>query len=776
MSQTAVSKPPAAPPQFKASLTVSLLLALATIAAYWQVAGLGFINFDDPDYVTANPRVQTGLTAANLHWAFTSYHSSNWHPLTWISHMLDWQMFGANARGHHIVNLAIHVINVLLLFATLKIFTVALWRSALVAALFALHPLHVESVAWVSERKDVLAACFGLLTLLAYAHYANGSKVSGLKSKVWYGAALGFFACGLMCKPMLVTWPFVLLLLDFWPLNRISLKSKVFSLESWRTNRKLIIEKLPFFGLTLAAIFVTMLVQGDSGATVPLSALPLEMRLAQMPVAYLRYLGKTFWPENLAVFYPYINFTWGSPVVLGAAAAMVGLTVLVFRQRGPRPYVFSGWCLFLGTLVPVIGLVQVGRQAIADRYTYIPHIGLFVALVWLADELATRLQLPKAVRASVSLVLLAALALVTHRQVGYWQSTETLARHTIEATTGNFIAHAQLAAALEASGKTAEAMAECENSLRFRPDFAEAHNLMAVILAKQGKLDEAEARFREAAKNDLNYPDPLVGLADLLIKRGRPAEAEQASRDALRIAPLQLGAMFTLAQALHNQNKLDEAIAAYQKLNSFKPDLFSGHRGLGSVLAMKGQTSAAILEFRVAAQLQATNADVHNSLGVLLLNANQRDDAAKHFALAATYQPTNAMANYQLGVLAAGNREDGKAARFYQRALDAQPNELELLNNYAWLLATSPVDTVRNPDRAITLAEHANRLGQERVPVVLGTLAAAYASAGRFDDAVATATRARDLARQAGQEQIAQRNEELLQLYQSQKPYREGQP
>jgi tetratricopeptide (TPR) repeat protein len=774
MSKPPIPAPVIAPRHTRANLIVSLLLVLATVATYWQVAGLDFINFDDPDYVTANPRVQTGLTAENLHWAFTSYHSSNWHPLTWISHMLDWQLFGANASGHHLVNLAIHVINVLLLFATLKTFTGALWRSAMVAALFALHPLHVESVAWVSERKDVLATCFGLLTLIAYGGYCRSTATT--RARACYTAALLCFALGLMCKPMLVTWPFVLLLLDFWPLGRIPTRNGRWKMEDGKTLLTIAVEKLPFFGLTLAAIVVTLAVQGDSGATVPLSALPLEMRLAQMPIAYLRYLGKTFWPENLAVFYPYLNFSWGSPVVLGAAAVLIGLTVLVFWQRGPRPYVFSGWCLFLGTLVPVIGLVQVGRQAIADRYTYIPHIGLFAALVWLAEELATRFQLPKAVRVSVAVVLLAVLAVLTHRQLGFWKSTETLARHTIEATTGNYIAHAQLAGALEASGRTAEAMAECENSLKIRPDFAEAHNLMAGILTKQGKLDEAEARFRESARCDPNYPDPLCGLADLLIKRGRPAEAEQASRDALRIAPLHLGAMFTLAQALHNQNKLDEAVAAYQRLNSFKPDLFSGHRGLGSVLAMKGNTSAAIQEFQVAAQLQATNADVHNSLGVLLLNSDRKHEASNHFALAATYQPTNAMANYQLGLLAAGNREDVKAATFYQRALDAQPNELELLNNYAWLLATSPVDEVRNPGRAVTLAEHANQLVQERVPVVLGTLAAAYASAGKFDTAVTTATRARDLARQAGQEQVAQRNEELLKLYQSQKPYREGQP
>lgn len=742
---------------------LGLLLVLVTLAVYWPAHRHEFINYDDPDYVTSNPRTQAGLAGESITWAFTQKHSSNWHPLTWMSHMLDCQLFGLKPAGHHLVNVAFHAANVLLLFQLLRRLTGAGWRSAIVAALFALHPLHVESVAWVAERKDVLSTFFFLLTLLAYARYAVPSS----KPKVWYAVALVFFALGLLSKPMLVTLPCVLLLLDFWPLGRI---------RNAAAMRGLVVEKIPFLLLSLAVCAITMIVQRDSGATVPLSELSVGARLAQMPVAYLRYLGKTFWPDDLAVFYPYVAFSWESPVVWGAAAGLMAVTVLVVRQLRSRPFLLAGWCWFLGTLVPVIGLVQVGRQGIADRYTYIPHIGLFVAIVWLVSEMLERRKVPRSIQSAGAVLMLGACGLLTSRQLAHWKNTGTLARQTIWATKDNYTAHTQLAGVLVEQGNLAEALSECREALRIRPNYAEAHNTLAAIAVRQGRSEEALASFHDAVRTDPRFPDPHLGLANLFLKLGRFGEAEQESREALRLEPLQFQAMFTLAQALHNQRRLDEALAAYQQLDGLRPGLFSSHYGLGSIYVLKGQEAEALREFEVARSIQPTNTAVHNSLGLLLLDAGRVMDASNHFSLAATLEPANAIANAQLGALLAAARQDGKAAACYQAALRAGLTEAETLNNFAWLRATSWDELVRNGGEAVKLAERACELTQHRAPLFIGTLAAAYAEVGRFDDAAAAAARARELARELKQDAIAARNEELLQLYRARKSFHETPP
>ena len=401
----------------KQAVFICLLLTLLTAAVYAPVVKQGFINFDDPDYVTGNPRVQAGLTLASIQWAFTSSYSSNWHPLTWLSHMLDCQLYSLKPAGHHITNLLFHIANSLLLFGLLHRLTGALWRSAFAAALFALHPLHVESVAWVSERKDVLSAFFFMLTLWAYVRYTEKSALSNQRSvagspasgtpaadngqrtaqhatrnthpvsilhppsSIFYLLALSFFALGLMSKPMLVTLPFVLLLLDYWPLGRLQLSTINPPLSTTvrpSTLRRLVVEKTPFFGLAAISCVLTFLVQNASGAMPSLAKSPLELRLANALVAYARYLGKTFWPSKLAVFYPYSPLSLDSWQVVGAALLLLTATaaVVLIGRRGP--YLLVGWLWFLGTLVPVIGLVQVGKQSWADRYTYLPHVGLFL--------------------------------------------------------------------------------------------------------------------------------------------------------------------------------------------------------------------------------------------------------------------------------------------------------------------------------------------------------------------------------------------------------------
>jgi tetratricopeptide (TPR) repeat protein len=750
---------------------ISFSLIVATVLVYAPVHRHEFINYDDPYYVTSNPHTQAGLNLDTVRWAFTSSHASNWHPLTWISHLLDGQLFGLNPAGHHLVNVLFHTANVLLLFTLLRRTTEALWRSAIVAALFALHPLHVETVAWVSERKDVLSTFFGLLTLICYAQYVARTQVRTGTTKIFFILALICFALGLLSKPMLVTWPFVLLLLDFWPLRRITFPLATVPAIVWR---KLLLEKLPFLGLTIAMCVVTILVQHGSGATIPFDVLPVGARLAQMPVAWIRYLAKTFWPENLAMFYPYVTFAWDSPLVLGAALLMLGVTFGAYWQRRQRPFLALGWFWFLGTLMPVIGLVQVGWQGIADRYTYIPHIGLFIAIVWFAAEMTERIKVPRIGRGVFAALVLAACGVLASRQLAHWQNTGTLARHTIRVTQDNYLAHAGLAMMLVRERKFDEAIVEARTALRIRPEYAEAHNTIATIYAQQGRADDALASYLAAIRGDPRFPDPHEGLAELYIKLGRFADAERESRAALQLDPLHLGARFTFARALHSQNRFDEAIAAYRELDALKPGLFSAHRGLGSVYALKGDATAALREFQLALAIQPANTDAHNSLGLLLLAQDDVPSASNHFSLAVTLEPTNLIANAQLAALLAGAQQDARAAAFYRVALKAGPDQIETLNNFAWLLATSPDDTVRNGAEAVRVAEHGCELTKYQAPLLIGTLAAAYAESGRFDEATATAAKARDLAWEMKLETIAARNEELLQLYRAYNPYREA--
>lgn len=786
------------------------LVVVMTLALYWPVRSYEFVNLDDPDYVSANPMVQAGLTRDSIRWAFTQAHSSNWHPVTWLSHMLDCHLFGLNAGAHHLVNAGFHAVNAALVFMLLVQLTGARWRSLVVAALFAWHPLHVESVAWISERKDVLSAFFGLLCLMAYGAYVrnaeNGARNAEMEEKNtergrrfrtwgWYGLALVLFALGLMSKPMLVTWPFLMLLLDYWPLRRMEWgkaggendkrsglgdgsRSGERGDKGWNSKRRswkwLVVEKIPFFALTVVSSVVTVIAQRGSGATVPLEALPLGARLAQMPASYLRYLGKTFWPENLAAFYPYTPAEWDAPLTLAGVMLLVAVSAWGVVQLRRRPFLAVGWLWFLGTLVPVIGLVQVGRQSIADRYTYLPHIGLFLAVVWFVAEMFDRFRLLRLVRVAFAGAVLGCCAALTAGQIPQWRDTATLARHATRVTEGNYLAHAQLAAALTLEGRYAEALAECAKALELRPAYAEAHNTRAMIHARQGHFEQAMAAYHEAIRWDTTYPDAHHGLADLHFRLGQWAEAEQAAREAVRLWPMHLGALYTLASALHNQGKLEEAVATYRQLAALKPNLFSVHRGLGAALVAKGELEPAVIEYQRALALDPQNTDVHNALGLVLSARGEISAASNHFSLALSTQPTNALANYQIALLLAAAQQPLQALPHYRATLRAQPDLPDVLNNLAWLLAASADDAVRNGTEAAALAERACALTNYREPLLIGTLAAAYAEAGRFADAVTAAEKAIAIAEAAGLTEIAGRNRQLRELYRAGKPFHES--
>jgi tetratricopeptide (TPR) repeat protein len=500
---------------------VGLILTLATVLLYWQVGQHGFLNYDDDVYVTANPFVRAGLTRDSIAWAFSAIHEANWHPLAWISHMVDCQLFGLDPRGHHLTSLVLHTFNGLLLLLLLNRMTGMLWQSAMVAALFAIHPLHVESVAWVAERKDVLSAMFWLLALYVYAGYARHPSWRS------YLATLLLFALGLMAKPMVVTLPFVLLLLDRWPLQRRAAGCSFVRLLS---------EKIPFFALSLGSAIITIIAQRSDGALVPAEALPLLPRLANALVAYVSYLGKMLWPERLGVLYLY------SPAVPlwqagGALLLLLAISVLVLRTLRSRPYLAVGWFWYLGTLVPVIGIVQVGHQAMADRYTYLPLIGPFIMLAWGIPELLSRVRWRSEILAPLAGGALLALALCTWQQLGYWRNSVTLFTRTLEVSPDNFVAEMNLGNALVEEGRFPEAVSHLTRAVALKPVSAEAHYNLGNALVRQGRNGAAVDAFTRALWINPDYALAHNNLGSAYERLGKPVDALHHYREALRIDP-----------------------------------------------------------------------------------------------------------------------------------------------------------------------------------------------------------------------------------------------
>ena len=562
---------------------MGLLLALVTLLVYLPASRDGFVNYDDQDYVTENSVVQKGLTWTGIKWAFTTGHASNWHPLTWLSHMADCELFGLNPGAHHLVNVLFHTVNAVLLLLLLFRMTGALWPAAFVAALFAWHPLHVESVAWISARKDVLSTFFALLTLLAYARYAQHvtsdmcqvTRTNSASSPVtrhpsrFYWLALLFFALGLMSKPMLVTLPFVMLLLDYWPLHRLSSGT-----GRPATALHLAWEKWPFFLLTIVSCVVTFLVQSQrSGdAVASLELVPLHYRFCNALVSYGLYLLKMVWPVGLAVFYPLPgHLTWILMAAITSAVILVIISSFVWQAGRAHAYLPVGWLWFLGTLVPVIGLVQVGGAALADRYTYIPSIGVFIAVTFGLCDLADRFQFPKKAIATTAVLILATSLILTENQLRYWHDSETLFAHALAVTKNNHVAHVNLGVALEQKGKLNEALAEYraaeqlapelyhihynlgnlldnlghpnEALIEYRwavllnPSLPSLHNGEGMILAELGRFDEGLCQFKEASRLDPTYPWAHLEIGKLRLKQGRDAEAIDELRAALRIDP-----------------------------------------------------------------------------------------------------------------------------------------------------------------------------------------------------------------------------------------------
>jgi tetratricopeptide (TPR) repeat protein len=665
---------------------VCLVLAAITFAVFGQTLRHEFINFDDGDYVYGNAMVIRGLTLKGIVWAFTTAHAANWHPLTWLSHMLDCQLYGLHPAGHHLTGVLLHTATVIALFLVLRQMTGALWRSAFVAAVFAIHPLRVESVAWVAERKDVLSGLFFMLTIGAYVRYARGPW-----SLARYGLVMLLFAMGLMCKPMLVTLPLVLLLLDYWPLQRVEP----------RKLSGLVLEKLPLLALSAASCVATLLAQ--KGAIQATESYSMPLHFANALAACLVYLGQMVWPARLAAFYPYPRHGLPAWEVALAGTLLAGLSAVAWAQRRKQPWIVVGWLWYMVMLLPVLGIIQVGGQAHADRYTYLPGIGVVMAGTWLVGDWSRGWKHQRAVLGGLMAVVMGVLMVCAWKKTMDWKNSETLWTQALTCTTGNDVAHINLGASFFKKGRVDEAIAEYQKALEINPRSVGAHFDLGNALRKKGSVDEAITQFQSALRIDPKLALTHINLGIALFQKGKVDEAITQYQEALELKADNVEAQVNLANALRQKGKLDEAITHYENGLQIDPDYVEAQNNLGLALMQKGKVGEAIAHF--------------------------------------------------------------------QKALQLKPAEPSTQNNLAWLLAVSPEASVRDGNKAVELARQANDLTGGENPVILNTLAAAYAEAGRFAEALETARRALPLAGAQSDTKLAGQLQYEMKLYQAGRPF-----
>jgi tetratricopeptide (TPR) repeat protein len=662
------------------AILICVCLAVLIAAVYWAVGRAEFVNFDDGVYVTANPQVRGGLTVPGVVWAFTTCRSANWHPLTWLSHALDCECFGMNAGRHHAVSVLLHVANTVLLFLVLRRMTGATWRSACVAALFGVHPLHVESVAWVAERKDVLSGLFFILTLGAYTRYVRGPF-----SMPRYLAVFFLFALALMSKPMVVTLPFVLLLLDYWPLGRTRwLPPVVAGNHVALPSGQLLKEKLPLFALAAVSCGVTIGAQHSGGAISSLERLPLGLRMANAVVAYGRYMEKAVWPSGLAVYYPYR--VWPTGAVIVAGAILVAVSVTVTRSALCKPHLAVGWFWFLGTLVPAIGLVQVGSQSMADRYTYLPLIGLFIMLSWSVPARALERWDLKLITRVAAAAMLAVCAALSRVQVEYWKNSETLFQHALDVTRNNWLAHNNLGNALMSSGRLPEAIEHFEQALRINPDYAKAHYSLGVALGQEGKIEDAIVQYEQALRIEPDYAETHNNLGIDLAQAGRIPEAIVQYEQALRIKPDFAEAHNDLGVAFAKLGRLPEAIGHYEQALRVKPDYAEAHGNLGIALGHEGRVGEAIGHYEQALRLKPGDPKAHFNLGLTFWQTGRLREAIGQYEEALRINPDFTEAHLNLGIALSQVGSNQDALVHFMEALRLQPGSLEVHYNFGQAL------------------------------------------------------------------------------------------
>ena len=660
-------------PQTRLAIGICLLLAVAVFMVFGQTLHHEFVNLDDEDYVYENTEVIRGLTLPGITWALTHSYASNWHPLTWISHMLDCQLYGLNPGGHHLTSVVLHATAAILLFLVLWRMTSALWPSAFVAAVFAIHPLRVESVAWVSERKDVLSGLFFMLTLAAYVRYARHVFSLGR-----YLTVVLCFTLGLLSKPMLVTLPFVLLLLDYWPLRRIPPTACPSLLDELRP---LVVEKIPLFALSAASCAVT--IPAQRGAVTTISQVPVALRVGNAVVSYVVYLGQMVWPVRLAPFYPLFANDLPMWKVGLALLLLVGISAGVILQRRKRPYLLVGWLWYVGMLAPVIGLLQVGNQARADRYTYLPQIGVYLLVAWGARDIFSSRRHGRLVLGALSLAVIATLMVCATIQTSYWRNSEALWVHALSCTSRNYAAYNNLGIVLSGQGRPAQAIDDYQKALEIMSDFVEARFNLANALAAQGRSAEAIEQYQRAFELAPDNAEAHSRLGTVFLGQGRRAEAIDQYQKALETKPDFVEVRYNLANALAAQGRFGEAIEQYEQALRINPRYEQALNNLANALAAQSRFAEAIEQYRKAIALKPDNAEAHNNLGTALSRQGRSAEATEQYQKALEIRPDFAEAHYNLANALAAQGRLAEAIQQYEETLRIRPDFVRAQNALA---------------------------------------------------------------------------------------------
>lgn len=632
---------------------ICFLLVISILVVYWPVRHFDFVNYDDNVYVTQNPIIQKGLSFEGIVVAFTTQHATYWIPLTWLSYMLDIELFGVNPGALHVTNLILHILNTLLVFSVFRKMTGEQWKSAAVALLFGFHPLHVESVAWVTERKDVLSTVFLLMALWAYIRYVEHPSLGR------YVLIFSFFLMGIMAKPMIVTFPFVLLLLDYWPLGRLQLHNFVDDSDAKESGSgiiSMIKEKIPLFTITLAASILTFWLKKSGSAVRPSALYPLTLRIANALVSYVMYIGKMVWPFELAIPYPYPMQIAGWKVA-SAFLLLVALTTVSIKSIRKYPFIAVGWFWYLGTMVPVIGFIQSGDQSMADRFTYIPLIGLYMMLIWGGSKLAEGMRLKKIWLLVITSGIFLCVMVTTRSQLRYWENSTTLFTHAIEVTENNYVAH---------------------------------HNL-GVALAEDNRMEDAIQHYLEALRINPSHLRTRINLGAAMMKQGRVMDAISQYREVLQSMPQSVGAHYNMGIALVTLSRFDEAIYHYSEALKFNPDDADIHNNLGNVLMQQGRLDQAILHYREAFRIDPDNPYRKNNLGTALMNVGNIEGAELLFLEALKIKPDFADAQNNLGVALAKQSRFEEAIDCFKTALTIKPDHVDAGNNLKSLLKNSKI-------------------------------------------------------------------------------------
>lgn len=705
---------------------VALVLSLLTLAAYLPVFQNELVNYDDDYYISQNPHVTPGLTLAGTKWALTESYGANWYPLTWLSLMVDTELFGTSALAYHAVNLGYHLAGtVLLLFVFLRM-TGSLWASAFVAAVYALHPTHVESVAWAAERKDVLSGLFWMLTLWAYVRYA------GTPGRRKLALVAIFLALGLMSKPMVVTLPFVLLLLDVWPLGRIAR-------TSWR---RLVVEKLPLVGLVVAASVVTYYAQRAEGAVQALDRYSFSVRLWNALLSYVAYVGKAVWPFGLSPYYPHPGDSVSALAGAAAGAALLAVTAVtvVAAHRSERlRFLPVGWLWYVGTLVPVVGIVQVGQQAMADRYTYLPYIGLGILVAFGARELGRRFRIPRLVPGAVAAAAVLSWAMLTSAQVRVWHDSVSLFEHALAVTDDNALAHINLGVAYLNRGRLDEASSQLQEAIRLHPGSVEAHAALGAVRVEQGRLREALEDYQTALRLDPSSSRTHRELANLLVKLGDETQAMTHFREAAALSPADGDALVDLALALSREGRTDEALRAFQEASSLASDRARLHQNWGVVLMQAGKLDDAVRHFEAALELRPDYPEAHFSRGQAAMAGGDFERAVDELGEAVRLEPDNEEAQYQLGLALASAGRPKEAFERFERARSLAPERAGIYITEGLLLLREA-----EPARAEEYFRKSIELEPDNAEAHY-SLGLAYAGTGKVEDAISCYRRAVEL-------------------------------